>query len=214
MSNDGLKGLIVDFGGVLTTSIFDSFAAFYEEQGISPEHAERVLRNAAQHEGSLHKVERGEITEEEFNEVLAEAFSEGLESPVDPTGLKQRMFAGVGPDPDMAKAVKNVKDAGIRTALLSNSWGGKDYPLDFLNTICDVIVISGEVGLRKPDPEIYLLTAKQMVLEPSECVFVDDLSRNVAGAEAVGMTGVHHESTAGTLKRLEQLFGVAVGVSP
>lgn len=207
-----MKGLIVDFGGVLTTSIFDSFAAFYEEQGINPDHAEGVLRNAAQHEGILHQVERGEITEEEFNRMLAEAFSEGLEKPVDPTGLKQRMFAGVGPDPDMARAVKAIKDSGIRTGLLSNSWGGKDYPLEFLSTICDVIVISGEVGLRKPDPEIYLLTAKQMTLEPSECVFVDDLSRNVEGAEAVGMIGVHHEETGATVKRLQDLFGVSVEI--
>lgn len=214
MSDAGPKGLIVDFGGVLTTSIFDSFAAFYEEQGINPEHAERVLRNAATHEGSLHKVERGEITEEEFNELLAEAFSEGLERPVDPTGLKQRMFAGVGPDPQMALAVGALKDSGIGTGLLSNSWGGKDYPIDFLKTICDVIVISGEVGLRKPDPEIYQLTAKQMNLDPSECVFVDDLSRNVAGAEAVGMIGVHHEETTATVRRLEELFGVSVGIVP
>jgi putative hydrolase of the HAD superfamily len=207
------KAIIVDFGGVLTTSIFDSFAAFYEEHGIDPEHAEKVLRSAAKHEGILHRVETGALSVEEFNGLLAEAFSEGLEKPVDPAGLKERMFEKVGPEPAMAQAVRTLKDAGIRTGLLSNSWGGKDYPLDFLNTFCDTIVISGEVGLRKPDPDIYLLAAKQLGVEPSEAVFVDDIHRNVEGAEAVGMIGIHHTETAQTLKKLEEIFGLELSSS-
>jgi HAD superfamily hydrolase (TIGR01509 family) len=127
---------------------------------------------------------------------------------MDPVGLKQRMFAKVGPNPELAQVVAKAKASEIRTALLSNSWGGKDYPLDFLKTFCDVIVISGEVGLRKPDPEIYLMAAKQLKLEPRECVFVDDIERNVRGAEDVGMVGVHHTENAQTIKRLEELFEV------
>ena len=53
-------------------------------------------------------------------------------------------------------------------------------------------MISGEVGLHKPQPEIFQLGAERVGLEPTDCVFVDDLRENCAGAEAVGMTAVLH----------------------
>ena len=201
------KGLIVDFGGVLTTSIFDSFAAFYESQGIDPRFAEGVLREAAREDGLMHQIETGSITEQEFNRLLADALSKGLETPVDPEGLKERMFAQVGPDPEMVQTVGRIKASGFSTALLSNSWGSSgDYPRQLLDELFDAVVISGEVGLRKPDPKIYLMAAELIHLDPSDCVFVDDIRRNVEGAEAVGMRGVHHVSTPDTIRALEGLF--------
>jgi HAD superfamily hydrolase (TIGR01509 family) len=69
-------------------------------------------------------------------------------------------------------------------------------------------VISGEVGLYKPQPEIFLLGAERVGLEPAGCVFVDDLRENCAGAEAVGMTAVLHRGADESLARLEELLKV------
>ena len=132
---------------------------------------------------------------------------------VAPTGLKRRMFAEVKPDEAMWAAVRSARAAGVRTGLLSNSWGGRDYPLDELRSIFDSIVISGEVGLRKPDPDIYLFAAKQAGVPADACVFVDDFSVNVKGAEAVGMSGILHRDARATIERLEDLFGLSLETS-
>jgi putative hydrolase of the HAD superfamily len=70
----------------------------------------------------------------------------------------------------------------------------------------DTIVISGEVGMRKPEPRIYRHTCADLGLTPAECVFVDDLVHNVAAAVDVGMVGVHHTSYATTEAELSVLF--------
>ena len=95
--------------------------------------------------------------------------------------------------------------------MLSNSWGGRDYPLDELRQIFDTLVISGEVAMRKPQPEIYLLAAERTGAKPEECVFVDDFSVNVEGAEAVGMTGIVHKDARTTIATLEEVLGLELG---
>ena len=106
----------------------------------------------------------------------------------------------------MVGVLRRARAAGLQTALLSNSWAN-DYP-PALAELFDVMVISGEVGLRKPDPEIYRLTVARLGVEPGECVFVDDLSPNVRGAAAVGMVGVLHTDPAATVTELELVLGV------
>ena len=69
-------------------------------------------------------------------------------------------------------------------------------------------MISGEVGLHKPQPEIYLLACERLVIEPAQAVFVDDLRENCAGAEAVGMTALLHREPDETVAKLEELFGL------
>jgi epoxide hydrolase-like predicted phosphatase len=210
-----LKGLIADFGGVLTTSIFDSFYAFCDEHEIPHDHFRDVFRAiAAAPESLFHLVETGRIDEEEFNRRMAEALSNGLASPLDPDGLKHRLFALARLDQRMEKAIETLHDSGIKTCLLSNSWGGKDYPMDILGKLFDAIVISGEVGMRKPDAEIYLLAVERIGLDPPQCVFIDDLQHNVEAAEAVGMTGLHHTETESTVAELERIFGVSLSLEP
>ena len=71
-------------------------------------------------------------------------------------------------------------------------------------------MISAEVGLHKPEPEIYRLAAERLGVAPESCLFVDDLRENCEGAEAVGMTAIRHKDPDQTLARLEELTGVAV----
>ncbi|MBS2962491.1 HAD-IA family hydrolase [Actinocrinis puniceicyclus] len=117
------------------------------------------------------------------------------------------MFAGFSRAPAMVNAVRRAKESGLRTALLSNSWGN-DYLRDEWDQLFDAVVISGEVGMRKPEPEIYLHTLGLLDVAPAEAVFVDDLERNVRAAADLGITGVHHRSYAETIGELEALFGV------
>ena len=109
----------------------------------------------------------------------------------------------------MVGAVRKARAGGIATGLISNSWGLGIYdraPVDLF----DATVISGDVGLHKPQPEIYLLACERLGVEPAGSVFVDDLRENVAGAETVGMTALLHRDSAETIERLEELLGVAL----
>ncbi|HEY0701109.1 MAG TPA: HAD-IA family hydrolase, partial [Micromonospora sp.] len=100
--------------------------------------------------------------------------------------------------------------AAVRTGLISNSVGSDIYDRAVLDELFDALVISGEVGLHKPQPEIFLLGAERIGLPPEQCVFVDDLRENCVGAEAVGMTAVLHRGSERTLPELERLLGVAM----
>jgi putative hydrolase of the HAD superfamily len=206
-----LRALLCDYGGVMTTPITASFGAFCTTEGIEMEAFKNVMSGAARAEGSpFAKIETGAITEEQFDEAVAGLLSDACGRVIISKGLKQRMFAEVRPDEAMWAAVRAARAAGVRTGLLSNSWGGRDYPVEELRSIFDSIVISGEVGLRKPDPDIYLFAAKQAGVPADACVFVDDFSVNVEGAEAVGMAGVLHRDARKTIEQLEQLFGLSL----
>lgn len=204
-----LTGLCVDYGGVLTTPVIDSFAAFCRAEEIELDVFRAVVMGAARTADSpFARVETGAITQEEFDAAIAALLSEACARTIDPAGLKQRLFAAIREDEAMVRAVRLARAHGIRTALVSNSWGGRDYPVDLLDQLFDHVVISGEVGMRKPEPEIYRFAAKQLGLDESDCAFIDDFRVNIEGADAVGMRGVLHEHAESTIAELEELFGV------
>ena len=199
-----MKGLIVDFGGVLTTNVFDSFKAFCRDEGL-PEHTVKEIFRDRDGEGLalLRELEKGDLTAEEFSERFAPILG------VSPDNLVERLFGGIGPDEPMVEAVRRAKAAGVRTGLISNSWGnGLAYDPAMLEELFDAVVISGDVGLHKPQPEIFHLGAERIGVAPEDCVFVDDLRENCEGAEAVGMKAILHRGAGGTLPQLEQLLGV------
>jgi putative hydrolase of the HAD superfamily len=121
------------------------------------------------------------------------------------------MFAGMSPDEEMLSAVRDLRRQGVHTGLISNSWSVDHYDRDLLADLFEVVVISAEVHLHKPQPEIYLLAAKKLGVEPKACLFVDDLRENCEGAEAVGMTAIRHRDTEGTRERLAELTGISLG---
>jgi putative hydrolase of the HAD superfamily len=177
----------------------------------------RILDEAYADPGSdslVARLELGQATEVEFETWLAEALSEGLDEPLEPTGITAKLFAGSQPDEAMIEAVRRAHRAGVHTALVSNSWGGHLYDADLMEELFDAVVISGRVGLRKPDPRVYLMAAEMIGVPPEECVFVDDLAQNADGARAAGMEAVVHRDAEGTVPKLEALLGVALGRSP
>jgi putative hydrolase of the HAD superfamily len=204
MAGKHMRALIVDFGGVLTTSIWPAFAQFCEAAGLPPDSVLELFRSDPEALSLLRKLETGELEPEEFEPQFG-----ALLGVAEIEGLIERLFAGLQPDEVMIAAVRAARAAGVRTGLITNSWGLGIYdraPTDLF----DASVISGEVGLHKPQPEIFVLACERLGVQPGESVFVDDLRENCAGAEAVGMTAVLHRDSAETVSRLEDLLGVAL----
>ena len=202
----------MDYGGVMTTSISAAFAAFCLESGVEPQRFTEILADAYGNEGDdgmIARVERGVLPAREFDRWLAAALSEGRTAPLKARGLRRRLFIGVRAEPRMRRAVRLARRAGRKTALISNTWGP---PPAFrrlqLGRMFDAVIRSDEVGLRKPEPEIYLLAAERLGLRPEECVFVDDMLANVEGARAVGMVGMLHKHPDITIPKLEGLLSV------
>jgi putative hydrolase of the HAD superfamily len=202
MAPPGRPGLLVDYGGVLTSSVLASFASFCEREGLGASRLLDLLRTDARARGAVVDLELGTLGEEEFEGRMAAVLG------VRPESLIARLMAGATPDPRMLAAVRAARRQGVRTGLVSNSWGTSRYPRPDLEELFHGIVISGEVGVRKPSPAIYELGAESVGLRPEQCVFVDDLAVNLEPARALGMVTVHHRDTAGTIDQLERLLGL------
>ncbi len=211
----GLQALVVDWGGVLTTPLRGAMAAWCEAEGVDRQHWGDLLREwrLAQAEagegpeaGPVAELERGEITAEEFEALVAEDLGR-RGSPVSAAGLLGRMLAGLQEREEaMFDLVRRAKEAGLRTALLSNSWGNTYDRTGW--EVFDAVVISGEVGMRKPERRIFAYTSDLLELSPAQCVMVDDLPWNVEGARAAGMAAVLHQDVTTTATRLEEMLAV------
>lgn len=206
------EALIVDFGGVLTTPLQDSFVMFSEALGIELQDLVRVALKAytGDTDPLVVAFETGAISDEEFSMEFAKRLSEETGVEVDAEDLVGRMFGGMRLEEGMLDAVGAAKKHGLKTGLLSNSWGVGGYPRERLAEIMDVIVISGEVGMRKPDPEIFHLTTGKLGLSPETCVFVDDHPGHLKAAQEVGLKTVLHREPAQTIPELETLLGVTL----
>ncbi len=202
------SAVLFDFGGVLTTPVWDSFAAFCEKEGLDPATIKDLFRTDPEALALLRKLETGEMKEDEFESRFGAKL--GLE---DHPHLIDSMFAGMVPHEEMVGAVRELRAAGTTTALVSNSWSTNHYDRDLLAELFDTVLISGEVGLHKPEPEIYLRAAEEAGVEPAACLFVDDLRENCEGAEAVGMTAIRHRHAGETIPKLAELTGVELSLS-
>ena len=209
-----IRGVIIDWGGVVTNPILDTVDAWIHAEQIDRDSYTTVMRawvSDAYGDGAdnpIHALERGECTNEEFERQLAAQLTHLDGRPVLADGLLARMFAASALQNAMLDLIRALRQAGLRTALLSNSWGNDDYPRHMFPDLFDVVVISAEVGMRKPEERIFRHTAALLGLEPAECVFIDDVAANIAAAEAVGLIGVHHREPGPTAVRLTELLGV------
>jgi putative hydrolase of the HAD superfamily len=215
-----LRGVITDWGGVLSAPILTSVRAWIDADGIDWESYRAVMRPwVSQAYGTdggpnpIHALERGECSGAEFERILAARLLRLDGAAVVAEGLLGRMFAGLVPVPAMYDTIRALRVAGLRTALLSNSWGCDEYPRADFPGLFDTVVLSGEVGMRKPEPEIFRHAAQTLGLPPEECVFIDDMPANVAAAQACGMTGVLHAEPAATARTLQDLLGVPLAWS-
>ncbi|MGH2855270.1 MAG: HAD family hydrolase [Solirubrobacteraceae bacterium] len=209
-AGDGaIRGLLVDWGGVMTTNLFRSFSAFCEAEGLDPAALVQVFRNDRDARELLIGFEEGRVAEADFEARLGGVL--GLASPA---GLIDRLFSGSTLEETMVHAVRAARSAGIATGLISNSWGTTRYPRELLGELFDGVVISGEVGMRKPTARIYELGAQAIARDPAACVFVDDLPFNLAPAAELGMATVHHTVAETTIAELERLLGIRLRLEP
>ena len=186
--------LLLDYGGVLTEPVDRSFARFERRLDLPPGRSFEVLVAASRTTGGgpIGALERGEMALPEFEVLLRDLLAEAGHEVPEGVGLLEGLFEAMRPAGGLWQLAARVRAQGVRTGLLSNSWGFDVYPFDQLEVHFDDLVLSGEVGLRKPDPAIYRLAAQRLGVRPDDCVFVDDLERNVEVASELGMVGVHH----------------------
>jgi putative hydrolase of the HAD superfamily len=209
IGNGAIRGLLVDWGGVMTTNLLHSFSAFCEREGLDPAALAQAFRGNDAARELLIGFEEGRLDERHFELELGRLL--GLTSA---EGLIDRLFSGSTLEQSMVDAVRAAHRAGIATGLISNSWGTTRYPRDLLAELFDGIVISGEVGIRKPTPRIYELGAEAIGQAPASCVFVDDLPFNLPPAVELGMATVHHTAPESTIAELEGLLGIALTAAP
>ena len=194
-----LKALVVDWGGVLTEPLDAPIRAWADLDGVDFEHYVEVMRSwLGPHQGELARdnpvaaLERGEIEVPHFEEQLAARLSEATGRAIAAAGLMQRMFDQFEHAPAMSALVLRARRAGLRTGLLSNSWGN-EYPREGWDEMFDAIVISGEVGMRKPEPEIFAHMLDLLGVCRARRCSSTTCRHNVEAAEALGF-GVHHTS--------------------
>ena len=197
-------GLILDYGGVLTTDVFASFRAFCDAEGLPPETMRDRFRSDPEARALLAALETGEVDATEFEPRLAALLE------VESERLIARLFGAMAPDEAMLGGVRELRAGGTPTALLSNSWGDAlAYDRALLAELFDAWVISSEVGLRKPDPAVYELAAERLGVPPHACVFVDDLPGNLKPARALGMaTVLHRGDAAATLAEIREHLAI------
>jgi epoxide hydrolase-like predicted phosphatase len=200
----------VDWGGVLTTSVFASFAAFCADEGLAADRVAQAFRHDPEGRRLLGELETGVLAEEDFERPFGTLL--GLAEDRAP-GLVDRLFRTMRPEPAMIEAVRRARAAGIRTGLISNSWGHERYDETALGELFDAVVISGREGIRKPHPRMYELGAERLGLPAAACVYVDDLAGNLKPARALGMATLHHTDALATVAALEGLLGVGLGVA-
>ncbi|GHG11705.1 HAD-IA family hydrolase [Streptomyces zaomyceticus] len=198
-------GLILDFGGVLTTPLLPAVLAFEQREGL-PQGA--CLTALYKHEEGVRitsDLERGAVSQTDWNEFAGKM----LGVPAD--NLMGRIFGDLRPEPLMINAAAAARRAGIKVGILSNSVGLAPWDLYDgyeLERLYDVVVISEQHLLRKPDPELFEITLKLMDLPAEECVFVDDTATYVQASEQLGLAGVHNQDPQQTVDTLSELLGV------
>ncbi len=201
------QAVVFDYGGVLTTPVRDSIAAWLESDGIDPRTFSATLREwlsrTAEDGTPIHQLETGALPVAEFERVLAARLRRHDGVAVIPAGVLSRLFAGMRPDPAMFALAEELRAAGVKVALLSNSWGNT-YPRDRLDALFDPVVISSEVGLRKPEPAIYQLTVSRLGVPAGDVVLIDDAEPNLEGAARAALRTVLHTDAATTRSALAE----------
>ncbi len=192
----GLRAVVSDFGGVLTTPLLAAFAAFQDDSGISPENLGLAMREglAEGEELPLFKLERGEISEDEFIEGLEEGLESILGHRPHLHHFRQRFWGALHPNEEMIALMRELKTRGLNMAMLTNNvreWEPLWRSMLPVDEIFEEIVDSAFVGCRKPEGRIYQLTLERIGMPAEACLFVDDLQVNCEAAGKAGMKSVH-----------------------
>ncbi|MGI8806188.1 MAG: HAD family hydrolase [Thermoleophilaceae bacterium] len=201
------RAVISDFGGVLTTPLIESFAAYQRRSGITPEALGQAMVRITEADGRhpLHELELGRVTEDDFLRRLERE----LRGDVTLHEFRETYFEALNPNQEMIALMRDLRGRGLRMALLTNNvrewephWRAL---LPDIDETFEIVVDSAFVGMRKPDPEIYELTIERLGdgLRADECVFIDDVEVNCDAARGLGMRAIQFHDTRQAAAELE-----------
>ncbi|UPT87299.1 HAD-IA family hydrolase [Bradyrhizobium barranii subsp. apii] len=206
-----IEAVIFDFGGVLTSSPFEAFARYETERGLPIDIIRRT--NAANHlENAWAKFERAEVDIDTFDKLFAEE-SRALGAEVRGRDVLPLLQGDLRPE--MVEALKRIK-AQFKTGCITNnlpanaigSMTGRSLYIAEVMVLFDHVIESAKIGLRKPDPRIYMMMVETLKVDPKNCVYLDDLGVNLKPAREMGMTTIKVASGAQAIAELEKATGL------
>jgi putative hydrolase of the HAD superfamily len=209
-----IRAVISDFGGVLTTPLLRSFAAFQDETGIPSASLGTAMQRIAERDGEhpLFELERGRMSERAFLDELGRELATELGHAPELHTFKEIYFRALDPNEPMIELMRDVRDRGYRMALLTNNvreWEPLWRSMLPVDEIFELVVDSAFVGIRKPEPEIYELTVERLGdgIDSANCLFIDDADINCDAARELGMTAVHFETNDKAIAEIEAALG-------
>jgi putative hydrolase of the HAD superfamily len=216
-----ISTVIFDFGGVISSPLFVGIGAFEEAEGYPKGSLLQLLfgethyigvegravaealaddPDAAESEGAIgdepdwHLLEKGQIDVATYFARLTEKAPAILGTEIDMESYG-RFWRSTAPGVHwmVVHKIRDLKNRGFRLGLLTNNVKefGEHWRATFPIELCDDIVDSSHVGMRKPEREIYALTCDRLAITPDQAVFIDDNADNIAAARAFGMEAVH-----------------------
>ncbi len=207
--------VIFDFGGVVTTSPFDTFNRLEAERGL-PRDFIRAINAVDRDNNAWAKFERAEISAEQFDAAFAaEAQAKG----VDLRGADVIKCLSGDVRPRVVAAMDTLKAAGFRLGCITNNVPsgegpgmahgiGKAEQVADAMTRFEVIIESSKVGVRKPDPRIYQMMCDALGVAAADCIYLDDLGINCKPASELGMHAIKVVGEAQLLADLSVATGV------
>lgn len=214
------SAVLWDFGGVILSSPFEAFRRFESDRGL-PLDTIRRINSANPDVNAWARFERNEIDAAEFDSAFAR---EALEIGFDIRGFDVLQLLRGEIRPDMVYALKAVKEAGFKTACLTNNVVDASHSehgdavaeraqaVAEVMTLFDAVVESSKVGCRKPEIAFYEIACRELDVSPRECVFLDDLGVNLKPAAGMGMTTVKVLSADQAISDLESLLGITLRI--
>lgn len=207
-----IEAVVCDFGGVLTTPLFEAFASIQEEFGIDAEELSAGMQLLTEREGEnpLFPLERGEIAEDAFLAKLDAALQELLGRETHVHRFREALFNGLEPNPPMIELMRELRGRGLRMAMLTNNvreWEPLWRAMLPVDEIFEAVVDSGFVGHRKPERRIYEITVERIGVPFERCLFVDDLEPNILAAAELGMRAVRFEDNEQAIPAIRAALG-------
>lgn len=184
-----IKAVLFDYGGVITTSPFDNFAILEADLGVPPDTI-RTINSTNPDNNAWAQFERNDVDHVGFCLLFeAEAAARGYEIP----GAEVLECINTTVRPFMVDALRAISER-YRTAMLTNNFSAGDDPGSGSHgearALFDVVIESSKTGVRKPTLRFYEIACEELGVEPSACVFLDDLGINLKPARDMGMTTI------------------------
>ncbi|MEO0982109.1 MAG: HAD-IA family hydrolase [Pseudomonadota bacterium] len=214
---DRIDAVIWDFGGVITSSPFEAFNAYEAERGLPADFIRSVnARNGD--DNAWAKLERSEVDADGFDTLFrAESRALGHEVPGrDVLGLlsgavRPRVVEALKTCKAKAKVGCITNNAPVGKGASMTEDDGKAAQVAAIFDVFDHVIESSKIGMRKPDPRIYALMCEALDVEPSACVYLDDLGINLKPARAMGMTTIKVLNEHQLLADLASATGYEIG---